>query len=214
MALKFLVSAGPTREYIDPVRFLSNPSSGKMGFAVAKEAIKRGYECVLVSGPVNLKPPKGCKYIPVVSAEDMYQALKKEFNNCDVLIMTAAVSDFKPAKKLKQKEHKIAEKSILELVRTKDILKSLSPDKGKRTIVGFAAETEDMEASAKRKLFVKGLDMIVANDVSKPLAGFASGKLNAAFLYPKKEKERLGLISKASVARKLIDFAEQEAKKK
>jgi phosphopantothenoylcysteine decarboxylase/phosphopantothenate--cysteine ligase len=214
MPLKFLVSAGPTREYIDPVRFLSNPSSGKMGFAVAKEALKRGYECVLVSGPVNLRPPKGCRFIPVVSAEDMYQALKKEFRSCDVLIMTAAVSDFKPARMLKQKEHKIAEKSTLELVRTKDILKSLSPDKGKRIVIGFAAETNDLEASGKRKLFVKGLDMIVANDVSKPLAGFAVGKLNATFLYPKKAKERLGLISKASVARKLIDFAEQEAKHK
>ena len=214
MSLKFLVSAGPTREYIDPVRFLSNPSSGKMGFAVAKEAVKRGYECVLVSGPVNLRPPKGCRFIPVVSAEDMYQALKKEFRSCDVLIMTAAVSDFKPAKTLKQKEHKIAEKSILELVRTKDILKSLSPDKGKRIVIGFAAETNDLEASGKRKLFVKGLDMIVANDVSKPLAGFAVGKLNATFLYPKKAKERLGLISKTAVARKLIDFAEQEAENK
>ena len=214
MPLKFLVSAGPTREYIDPVRFLSNPSSGKMGFAVAKEAVKRGYECVLVSGPVNLRPPKGCRFIPVVSAEDMYQAIKKEFARCDVLIMTAAVSDFKPAKKLKQKEHKIAEKSILELVRTKDILKSLSPDKGKRIVICFAAETNDLEASGKRKLFVKGLDLIVANDVSKPLAGFAVGKLNATFLYPKKEKERLGLISKVSVARKLIDFAEREAENK
>ena len=214
MALKFLVSAGPTREYIDPVRFLSNPSSGKMGFAVAKEAVRRGYECVLVSGPVNLRPPKGCRFIPVISAEDMYQALKKEFRSCDVLIMTAAVSDFKPARMLKQKEHKIAEKSTLELVRTKDILKSLSPDKGKRIVIGFAAETNDLEASGKRKLFVKGLDMIVANDVSKPLAGFAVGKLNATFLYPKKAKERLGLISKASVARKLIDFAEKEAKNK
>ena len=115
---------------------------------------------------------------------------------------------------LKQKEHKIAEKSILELVRTKDILKSLSPDKGKRIVIGFAAETNDLEASGKRKLFIKGLDMIVANDVSKPLAGFAVGKLNATFLYPKKAKERLGLISKVSVARKLIDFAEQEAKNK
>lgn len=214
MSLKFLVSAGPTREYIDPVRFLSNPSSGKMGFAVAKEAVKRGYECVLVSGPVNLRPPKGCRFIPVISAEDMYQALKKEFRSCDVLIMTAAVSDFKPARMLKQKEHKIAEKSTLELVRTKDILKSLSPDKGKRIVIGFAAETNDLEASGKRKLFVKGLDMIVANDVSKPLAGFAVGKLNATFLYPKKAKERLGLISKVSVARKLIDFAEKEAKNK
>ncbi|MBO7435548.1 phosphopantothenoylcysteine decarboxylase [bacterium] len=214
MALKFLVSAGPTREYIDPVRFLSNPSSGKMGFAVAKEAVRRGYECVLVSGPVNLRPPKGCRFIPVISAEDMYQALKKEFRSCDVLIMTAAVSDFKPARMLKQKEHKIAEKSTLELVRTKDILKSLSPDKGKRIVIGFAAETNDLEASGKRKLFVKGLDMIVANDVSKPLAGFAVGKLNATFLYPKKAKERLGLISKVSVARKLIDFAEKEAKNK
>ena len=214
MALKFLVSAGPTREYIDPVRFLSNPSSGKMGFAVAKEAVRRGYECVLVSGPVNLRPPKGCRFIPVISAEDMYQALKKEFRSCDVLIMTAAVSDFKPARMLKQKEHKIAEKSTLELVRTKDILKSLSPDKGKRIVIGFAAETNDLEASGKRKLFIKGLDMIVANDVSKPLAGFAVGKLNATFLYPKKAKERLGLISKVSVARKLIDFAEKEAKNK
>ena len=213
MALKFLVSAGPTREYIDPVRFLSNPSSGKMGFAVAKEAVKRGYECVLVSGPVNLKPPKGCKFIPVVSAEDMYEAIVKEFPKCDVLIMTAAVSDFKPAKRLKQKEHKIAEKAVLELVRTKDILKGVAKEKGKRFVIGFAAETNDILASAKRKMFVKGLDMIVANDVSRSDAGFASEKLRAVFLFPDGKEERCGLVGKTTVARKLIDFAEQEAKK-
>lgn len=213
MALKFLVSAGPTREYIDPVRFLSNPSSGKMGFAVAKEAVKRGYECVLVSGPVNLKPPKGCKFIPVVSAEDMYEAIVKEFPKCDVLIMTAAVSDFKPAKRLKQKEHKIAEKAVLELVRTKDILKGVAKEKGKRFVIGFAAETNDILASAKRKMFVKGLDMIVANDVSRSDAGFASEKLRAVFLFPDGKEERCGLVGKTTVAKKLIEAAESASKK-
>ena len=213
MKLRFLVSAGPTREYIDPVRFLSNPSSGKMGFAVAKEAVKRGYECVLVSGPVNLKPPKGCKFIPVVSAEDMYEAIVKEFPKCDVLIMTAAVSDFKPAKRLKQKEHKIAEKAVLELVRTKDILKGVAKEKGKRFVVGFAAETNDILASAKRKMFVKGLDMIVANDVSRSDAGFASEKLRAVFLFPDGKEERCGLVGKTTVAKKLIEAAESASKK-
>ena len=213
MKLRFLVSAGPTREYIDPVRFLSNPSSGKMGFAVAKEAVKRGYECVLVSGPVNLKPPKGCKFIPVVSAEDMYEAIVKEFSTCDVLVMTAAVSDFKPAKRLKQKEHKIAEKAVLELVRTKDILKGVAKEKGKRFVVGFAAETNDILASAKRKMFVKGLDMIVANDVSRSDAGFASEKLRAVFLFPDGKEERCGLVSKTTVAKKLIEAAESASKK-
>ena len=213
MKLRFLVSAGPTREYIDPVRFLSNPSSGKMGFAVAKEAVKRGYECVLVSGPVNLKPPKGCKFIPVVSAEDMYEAIVKEFPKCNVLIMTAAVSDFKPAKRLKQKEHKIAEKAVLELVRTKDILKGVAKEKGKRFVIGFAAETNDILASAKRKMFVKGLDMIVANDVSRSDAGFASEKLRAVFLFPDGKEERCGLVGKATVAKKLIEAAESASKK-
>ena len=213
MKLRFLVSAGPTREYIDPVRFLSNPSSGKMGFAVAKEAVKRGYECVLVSGPVNLKPPKGCKFIPVVSAEDMYEAIVKEFSTCDVLVMTAAVSDFKPAKRLKQKEHKIAEKAVLELVRTKDILKGVAKEKGKRFVIGFAAETNDILASAKRKMFVKGLDMIVANDVSRSDAGFASEKLRAVFLFPDGKEERCGLVSKTTVAKKLIEAAESASKK-
>ena len=213
MKLRFLVSAGPTREYIDPVRFLSNPSSGKMGFAVAKEAVKRGYECVLVSGPVNLKPPKGCKFIPVVSAEDMYEAIVKEFPKCDVLIMTAAVSDFKPAKRLKQKEHKIAEKAVLELVRTKDILKGVAKEKGKRFVIGFAAETNDILASAKRKMFVKGLDMIVANDVSRSDAGFASEKLRAVFLFPDGKEERCGLVGKTTVAKKLIEAAESASKK-
>ena len=213
MKLRFLVSAGPTREYIDPVRFLSNPSSGKMGFAVAKEAVKRGYECVLVSGPVNLKPPKDCKFIPVVSAEDMYEAIVKEFPKCDVLIMTAAVSDFKPAKRLKQKEHKIAEKAVLELVRTKDIHKGVAKEKGKRFVIGFAAETNDILASAKRKMFVKGLDMIVANDVSRSDAGFASEKLRAVFLFPDGKEERCGLVGKATVAKKLIEAAESAYKK-
>ena len=213
MKLRFLVSAGPTREYIDPVRFLSNPSSGKMGFAVAKEAVKRGYECVLVSGPVNLKPPKGCKFIPVVSAEDMYEAIVKEFPKCDVLIMTAAVSDFKPAKRLKQKEHKIAEKAVLELVRTKDILKGVAKEKGKRFVIGFAAETNDILASAKRKMFVKGLDMIVANDVSRSDAGFASEKLRAVFLFPDGKEVRCGLVGKTTVAKKLIEAAESASKK-
>ena len=209
MPLRFLVSAGPTREYLDPVRFLSNPSSGKMGFAVAEAALERGHSCVLVSGPVSLTPPKGATYIPIVSAEDMLREIEREFSTCDVLVMTAAVSDFKPKTRLEHKEHKLSDSSVLELVRTPDILQTLYPKKEEQLVIGFAAETYDLEASAARKMFVKGLDMIVANDVSSSRAGFAVEKLDATFLFPEYPPERLGLIDKQAVAKKIVEFAER-----
>lgn len=210
MPLRFLVSAGPTREFIDPVRFISNPSTGRMGFALAREILAAGHECVLVSGPVALEPPEGARYVPVVSAQDMLEALQKEFSGCDVLVMTAAVSDFKPARYLPHKEHKAEAGSCLELERTPDILMTLAPEKAGQVVVGFAAETEDLEASGRRKLLRKGLDMIVANDVSSPRAGFASRDLDAVLIYPDRPQERLGLLSKEEIARRIIDFALQK----
>lgn len=172
-ALTFLISAGPTREAIDPVRYLSNRSSGKMGYALAEAARKAGHRVVLVSGPVALPPPRGVRLVPVVSAAEMLDALRREFADADVLIMAAAVADWRPRTVAGCKQKKAGRKSwSLDLIPTPDILATLSRHKGRRFVVGFAAETGDPLREARRKLRAKRLDMIVANDVSRPDAGF------------------------------------------
>jgi len=208
--MKFLVSAGPTREYFDPVRFLSNPSTGKMGFEMAAALLEAGQEVSLVSGPVSLKPPKGAEYVPVVSAQDMLAAIEARFASCDVLVMTAAVCDYRPAEYSPQKEHKGGEEVSLKLVRTPDILKNLKEKRQNQLVIGFAAETEDLEASGERKLAMKGLDMIVANDVSNPaLAGFGSQYLNATLIYRDRPAKKLGKVTKREIASHIMSFVKE-----
>ena len=171
-----LVTAGPTREPIDPVRFLSNRSSGKMGYALAGEALRRGGTVVLVSGPSALAPPPGAEFRPVETAAEMTREVKTHFRRADVLIMAAAVADFRPAEKSEQKIKKGVMPAALRLVPTEDILGSLarSRQRSNKVIVGFAAETGDLAVKASQKLKEKRLDLIVANDVSREGVGFDS----------------------------------------
>lgn len=197
---RFVVTAGPTREYLDPVRFLSNPSTGKMGFAVAKAAAEKGYEVVLVAGPVALRTPKGVKRVDVVSARDMLAAVLKSVDPSTVLVSTAAVADWRPAKCAPRKLKKAQMTGVLKLVRNPDILKTV---KGCRK-VGFAAETDAVESEARRKCRAKNLEFIVANDVTKPGCGFGTDTNRVMFLRKDGTAERLPLMSKLSVARRII----------
>ena len=203
--MRLLVSAGPTREFLDPVRFLSSRSPGRMGFAVAAAGVAAGHEVALVAGPVALAPPEGlAAYDPVVSARDMLAALRRRVAWCDALVMTAAVADFRPARRAPRKIHKGGMPEALRLVRNPDILASLRPRKGARVFVGFAAETDAVLESAAGKLARKGLDLIVANDVTRPGAGFAVETNVVTLLAPGAAPEPLPLLPKAEVARRLV----------
>lgn len=162
--MRILITAGGTREYIDPVRFISNASSGRMGYALARAALKAGHEVTLITAPTLLKPPADAAVVPVESAAEMFEAVKERFPKCDCLIMAAAVSDYTPAKPSRTKLKKRATKLTLELKPTPDILKWAGRLKaGPQILVGFALEDRDLHANAERKLHEKNLDMIVAN---------------------------------------------------
>lgn len=177
--VKVMVTAGPTREFIDPVRFISNPSTGKMGFAVAEEARDRGAEVVLVSGPVSLDPPAGVRFVPVTTAREMFDAVMAHLDWCDVLIKSAAVSDYAPASVSPSKIKKGDAAIDLHLTPNPDILLEAGRRKGRKILVGFAAETNDIIENARMKIRKKNLDLIVVNDVKQEGAGFASDS-NAA----------------------------------
>ena len=203
--MKFVVTAGPTREYLDPVRFLSNPSTGKMGFAVARAAAMRGHEVVLVAGPVSLKTPKGVRRIDVTSARDMLAAVEDAIGDGDcVFVATAAVADWRPASCADRKLKKGQMSDTIKLVRNPDILKGVKC----RHKIGFAAETNDVMAEAERKCREKGLAMIVANDVTEKGAGFGTDTNRVTFLKADGSVERLPLMSKLAVARRIVRFAE------
>jgi phosphopantothenoylcysteine synthetase/decarboxylase len=170
--LRCLITAGPTREHLDPVRFLSNGSSGRMGYALAAAAVRRGWRVDLVSGPVALAPPPGATVHPVVSAGEMFEACEPLFVGCDLFLAVAAVADYRPKICSPEKLTKGGSSWRLELVPTIDNLKTLAARKRPgQIVVGFAAETHDLEAGARRKLEEKNLDWIVANDVSRPGLG-------------------------------------------
>lgn len=214
--VKVVVTAGPTREFIDPVRFLSNPSTGKMGFAVAAEAARRGFDVVLVAGPVSLKTPAGVRRIDVVSAREMLKAVKGAVAGSDpcVFVSTAAVADWRPASCAARKLKKGSMDGVLRLVRNPDILKSVGLARRKASLrfpvlVGFAAETGDAVAEAARKCREKGLDMVVANDVTEKGAGFGANTNKVAFVFPDGSSRRLPLMSKRLVARRILDEAER-----
>ena len=203
--MKILISAGPTRERIDAVRFLSNRSTGKMGFALAGAAADAGFETVLVAGPVQLPTPAGVRRIDVESAAEMADAVKREAADADVVIMAAAVADYRPKQQIAGKMKKQSGDLCLELERTEDILKSLGEKKRpKQILAGFAAETEDLETYALDKLKRKNLDWIAANDVSRNDIGFGSDA-NAVTLYGKSgEKIQLPIAPKAEIAAALL----------
>jgi len=199
--LRVLITAGPTREHLDPVRFLSNGSSGKMGYALAEAAVARGWVVDLVSGPVALPSPVGTQITRVVSAEEMFAASERLFAGCDVFIAVAAVADYRPRVRSAEKTKKAGGGLTLELEPTIDILKTLAARKThQQTIVGFAAETRNVEAYAQRKLVEKNLDWIVANDVSRAGIGMDADDNAVLLLSRDGVREMFGPAPKRTVA--------------
>ena len=242
--MRIVVTAGPTREYLDPVRFLSNPSTGKMGFAIAAEAARRGHDVTLIAGPVTLKTPKGVKRVDVVSAREMLAAAlaavgdskrttargdnKRTTAREAVLIATAAVADWRPAKCAAKKLKKGEMSGVLKLVRNPDILKTIARQvRGQRSrltadsknsivqpstfnlqpiyLVGFAAETNDVLKEAARKCREKGLEFIVANDVTQKGCGFGMDTNRVTFVFPDGTMKKFPLMTKRAVAKRILD---------
>jgi phosphopantothenoylcysteine decarboxylase/phosphopantothenate--cysteine ligase len=203
---KILITGGPTQEPIDPVRFITNRSSGKMGFALAKVAKRRGAEVILVTGPTSLPiPRRDIEVIPVQTAGEMRKTVLSHIEGCSAVIKAAAVSDFRP-KVMSQRKLKKAEASrSLELEKTEDILGEIGKKKKDRVLVGFAAETEDLVENARKKLKEKNLDFIVVNDVTKPGAGFGLDTNQVKILYPSGEVKDLPLMSKEEVSQLILD---------
>ena len=204
-SIRCLITAGPTREHLDPVRFLSNPSTGKMGYALADAAVAQGWTVDLVAGPVALEEPEDVVLYPVVSADEMFHQVDALFDVCDVLIMTAAVSDFRPVKQHTRKEKKGQASLTVEFERTVDILKTMTERKQHQIVVGFAAETDHVEEYARRKLFEKRCDWIVANKVGEVGAGFAANTNMVTLIGASGESVKLGPAPKSEIARELID---------
>ena len=202
-----LISAGPTREWIDPVRFLSNPSSGKMGYALARAAVDRGMQVTLVSGPTALKAPAGAEVLFVETAKEMQEAMSQRFAKADLIIMAAAVSDHRPETRSKQKQKKEQMRMTLDLVANPDILMELGKQKKNgQTLVGFAAETENLLPNARRKLREKNLDWIVANDVSEKDRGFQSDFNKISLLSKEQNEMDFEYQEKNSLARKIMEI--------
>lgn len=200
-----LITAGPTREELDPVRYITNYSSGKMGYALAQAARHRGAKVILVSGPTCLEPPAGLELVKVESAQQMHEAVMARVADCSVVIKAAAVADYRPALRSGQKMKKNGEKLTLELEKTPDILAELGKLARRPLLVGFAAETTDLQTHAAAKLAAKNLDMIVANDVSQEGAGFNVPTNIASLLHRDGRVEPLELMPKAKLAELILD---------
>ena len=204
-----LVSAGGTQEPVGAVRYLGNRSSGKMGFAIAAEAARRGAETVLVTGPTPLATPSAVRRIDVQTALEMREAVVAEFERSSITVMAAAVADFRPRtvadRKIKKEDLPEDAGLTLELVRNPDILAEICRDKGDRTVVGFAAESHDLVTAARRKLARKGCDLLVANDISDASSGFDADDNAVVFVWPEGEIEQLASMPKAQVAGQLLD---------
>jgi phosphopantothenoylcysteine decarboxylase/phosphopantothenate--cysteine ligase len=205
--LRILVTAGPTVEPLDPVRYLTNRSSGKMGYALASAARRRGADVMLVSGPTDLKPPIDVTFCQVETTEEMKRAVLDSSEQYDVIIKAAAVSDYRPREKAAHKIKKQKEVQSIELVKNPDILAELGSRKGNShfVLVGFSAETEDLLANATEKLRRKNLDMIVANDVSRDDAGFESDTNQVKVISRNGHLEEFPLMTKEEVADQLLD---------
>lgn len=206
---KIIVTAGGTRERIDPVRYLTNDSSGKMGVAVATAAQQAGAEITLIAGSMKVTPPTGINVISVTSTNDMYEAVNEQFASADGLVMAAAVSDFRPATSA---DHKIKKDKdhpgmTLELVENPDIVATMGAKKrADQFLVGFAAETNDLKQNAQKKLTAKHLDLMVANDVSQSQIGFNSDDNQVTFMWPDGRQQQTPIESKAKVAEKIVDI--------
>ena len=205
--MNILITAGPTRERIDPVRFISNRSSGKMGYALAEAVVNAGHDAVLISGPVSIPPPDGLiRYISVESAEEMACEVRKYANYADIIIMAAAVADYRPKAPTSEKIKKSDKSMTLELERTTDILAELGEkySSDTKTVVGFAAETENLIENAQIKLKKKRLDWIIANDVSRKDSGFQSDSNSVTMISAGGKVIEIPLMNKKEVAEKII----------
>ncbi|MFH0932983.1 MAG: bifunctional phosphopantothenoylcysteine decarboxylase/phosphopantothenate--cysteine ligase CoaBC [Nitrospirota bacterium] len=200
---KVIVTAGPTREHLDPIRFISNRSSGKMGYAIARAALRRGAEVTLISGPSIVSQPRGVKFVSVETAGEMFDAVNQELPSSTVLVMSAAVSDFMPAEKAEKKIEK-SEELLLRLRQTPDILSEIGKRKDRPFIIGFAAETGRKIERARRKLKEKNMDIIVLNDVTKAGSGF-DVDTNSVVILDREKEISLPLLSKDSVAEAILD---------
>ena len=207
-----LVTAGPTREMLDPVRFLSNVSTGEMGYQIAHAGKRQGFRVTLISGPTNLKQPVGVRVVPVVSAQDMEREVKKYFPGASALVMTAAVCDFTPAKHQTSKIKRIHTHRMV-FKQTKDILKSVSNQKRNQYVVGFCLETEDLKKNAIRKLRSKNLDLIVANRYGKSQNPFGKNKTSVLLIDKSLSTKQLTSISKPKFAGFLVSQIKQQIKR-
>lgn len=202
--MRMLVTAGPTREYIDPVRYLSNDSSGRMGFAIARAAARRGHEVVLVSGPTALRPPAAAEFVSVMSARDMNEAVRRHFPDCDCLVMSAAVSDFRPKRAATRKIKKEDMGESIALTRNPDIVAGVTRNKGDRVVIGFALETDNAVANAMDKMRRKRFDYVVLN--SPDVIGSKEGSVT--ILGRDGEERATASGAKDSLARTIVRVAE------
>lgn len=200
--MTFLITAGPTREPIDPVRYISNRSSGKMGYAIAEAALDAGHDVILISGPVNLAPPRDAKFISVSTGDEMFDAVHQHADSSNICVLCAAVADYKPAQVSPVKIKKCAAQVSLELVPTRDILQSLGLKEDRKfLLVGFAAETDHLEANAAKKLREKNCDIIVANDAR---IAMETDENELLILFRDGETKKISRSSKKNLARELV----------
>jgi phosphopantothenoylcysteine decarboxylase/phosphopantothenate--cysteine ligase len=203
--LKFLITAGPTREPIDPVRYISNRSSGKMGYAIAEAALAAGHDVTLISGPVTLEPSGNAKLISVLTSDEMFEAVHQHADQCDICVLCAAVADYKPANVSSTKIKKSAANFSIELIPTRDILDSLGYIHDRQfVLIGFAAETDHLEENAAKKLRAKNCDIIVANDVSVASSGMESDMNEVTILFRDGKKKKISRAPKKNIARELV----------
>ena len=202
--MRFVVTAGPTREAIDPVRFISNRSSGKMGYAIAEAALARGHDVTLISGPASLAAPRGTQLVSITTSDELYDAVHRAMRACDVLVMCAAVSDYKPAAPANRKLRKRKAPFALKLIPTTDVLASLPKENRRYLVVGFAAETHDLKINAQKKLRRKNCDLIVANDVSRNDSGMESDENEVVIFSRNGESQKISRTSKKIIARELV----------
>jgi phosphopantothenoylcysteine decarboxylase / phosphopantothenate---cysteine ligase len=207
----FLITAGPTREPIDPVRYISNRSSGKMGYAIAEAALDAGHDVILISGPVNLAPPPKAKFISVSTSDEMFEAVHQHADSSNICVLCAAVADYKPAQVSPVKIKKCAAQVSLELVPTRDILQSLGLQEDRKfLLVGFAAETDHLEANAAKKLREKNCDIIVANDAR---IAMETDENELLILFRDGETKKISRSSKKNLARELVKIFQNSQQK-
>ncbi|MFD2655267.1 bifunctional phosphopantothenoylcysteine decarboxylase/phosphopantothenate--cysteine ligase CoaBC [Gracilibacillus thailandensis] len=213
MGKKVLITAGPTREALDPVRFFTNYSSGKMGYALAQVAMENGAEVILITGPTTLTPPVNVTTIEVSSADEMFEQVKSRYENMDIIIKAAAVADYRPTLRNEHKMKKQDGPLTLEMERTTDILQYLGQHKTKQFIVGFAAETQDIVRYGRKKLENKNLDAIVLNDISRKDIGFASDRNEVLFMTRDGKEQAIEQDSKKNIAKQIIQLIDSELRK-